>query len=75
MSEERHEPGSREEPEGEPIELEERPLFQHRPWMVGVVLVFAVLSAIAGLQDPVWWLIGGPFILAAVIWLWVSLTR
>lgn len=49
------------------------PLFKHPRWMVGVVLIFGVLAIFAGLANPVWWLIGSPFILALAIYLWVRL--
>jgi hypothetical protein len=51
----------------------ERPLFQHPQWMVGVVLIFAVVAMVAGFDNPVWLLIGSPFILALVIYLWARL--
>ena len=50
---------------------EERPLFPHPDWMVGVVLIFGVVALVAGLRNPVWWLIGSPLILALAIYLWV----
>ena len=56
-------------------ELETRPLFQHPQWMVGVILVFAVAALIAGLGNPVWWLIGSPCILVLVIYTWVRFRR
>jgi hypothetical protein len=62
--------GSRAEPEPE-----ERPLFQHPEWMVGVVLIFAVAAVIAGLGNPLWFLIGSPFILVFVIYTWVRFRR
>jgi hypothetical protein len=51
----------------------ERPLFQHPQWMVGVVLIFAVVAVVAGFDNPIWLLIGSPFILALVIYLWARL--
>jgi hypothetical protein len=51
----------------------ERPLFQHPQWMLGVVLVFAVVAIIAGLDNPVWLLIGSPCILVLLVWIWVKL--
>ena len=53
------------------------PVFQHPQWMVGIVLIFAVVAIGAGLSNPVWWLIGSPFILALVIyvWVWLSVRR
>ena len=56
-------------------ELEERPLFQHPEWMVGVVVIFAVAAVIAGLDNPVWLLIGSPCILVLVIYTWVRFRR
>ncbi len=43
--------------------------------MVGVVLIFAVVAAIAGLDNPVWLLIGSPFILVLAIYAWVRFRR
>lgn len=56
-------------------EPDERPLFQHPEWMVGVVLIFAVAAVIAGLDNPVWLLIGSPFILVLAIYAWVRFCR
>ena len=56
-------------------EPNERPLFQHPDWMVGVVLIFAVVAVIAGLSNPVWWLIGSPCILVFAIYTWVRFRR
>jgi hypothetical protein len=65
------EPDGSDHPE---IPLEsERPLFQHQPWMAGIVLVFAAAAIVAGLTNPVWWLIGSPFILALVLYIGVRL--
>lgn len=64
-------------PDGYPEEAWEgagRPLFLHPPWTVGVVLVFAVVSLLLGLGgNPVWLLIGSPFILVLLLWLWVRI--
>lgn len=49
------------------------PIFQHPRWMVGVVLIFAVLAIIAGFDNWVWWLIGSPCILVLVVYVWVRL--
>jgi hypothetical protein len=54
----------------EPVE---RPLFPHPQWMVGVVLIFAVVAILAGLRNPVWWLIGSPCILVLVVWIYVRI--
>ena len=53
----------------------DRPVFQHPRWMLGVVLVLAVMTIVAGLGNPVWLLIGSPFILVLVIYLRVWWTR
>lgn len=51
-----------------------RPIFLHPPWTVGVVLVFAVVALLLGLGgNPIWLLIGSPFILVLVLWLWVRI--
>ena len=63
-----HEPDAAEEG---PQPLEEPRVFQHPTWMVGVVLIFAMVSIVAGLENPVWWIVGSPFILALVVFLWV----
>ena len=60
------------EPAGLP---DERPLFQHPQWMVGVVLIFAVTAIVAGFGNPVWWLIGSPFILVLAIYVWVRFSK
>ena len=48
-------------------------MFQHPQWMLGVVLIFAVAAIVAGLSNPVWWLIGSPCILVLAIYLWVRI--
>ena len=58
-----------------PPDFEARPLFQHPQWMVGIVLIFAVIAVVAGLDNPIWLLIGSPFILVLVILVWVRLRR
>lgn len=54
-------------PEPEPPEL---PLFQHPEWMVGIVLISGGLATVAGLFNPIWWLIGSPCILALGVWIY-----
>ena len=49
------------------------PMFPHPQWMVGVVLIFAVLFLVAGLGNPVWLVIGSPFILVLAVYIWVRL--
>jgi hypothetical protein len=52
----------------------ERPLFPHPPWMVGIVLVIAVLALIAGLSDPIWLLLGLPCILVLMLFIYARIT-
>lgn len=54
---------------------EERPVFRHPQWMVGVVLIFAVIALVAGVEKPVFLLIGFPCILVLVIYVWVRFVR
>jgi hypothetical protein len=51
----------------------ERPLFPHPPWMVGIVLVIAVAAIIAGLSDPIWLLLGLPCILVLALFIYVRI--
>jgi len=39
--------------------------------MVGLVLIFAVVSIVAGFYNPVWWLMGSPCILTLIVYIWV----
>lgn len=49
----------------------ERPLFQHPSWMVGIMLVLGVMSLLVGLTiDPFWLVMGGPAILTLVVYIW-----
>lgn len=66
------EPDPPEEQSVEPPEVAEEPaLFQHPQWMVGIVLIFAAVALFAGLfGDPVWLLIGSPFIVTLAIYIW-----
>ena len=48
--------------------LPERPVWAHQPWMMGLVLVVAFITILAGLFDPVWFLIGAPCILVLVVY-------
>ena len=54
---------------------EERPLFPHPPWMVGVVLIFAVLAILAGFSDPIWLLLGAPCIIVLVLFIYVRIAK
>jgi hypothetical protein len=49
-----------------------RPVFPHPQWMVGVVLIFALLFIAGGLGNPLWLLVGSPFILVLVVYIWVK---
>ena len=53
--------------------LPDRSPFPHPQWMVGVVLIFAVLVIAGGLGNPLWLLVGSPFILVLVVYIWVKL--
>lgn len=54
---------------------EQRPLFPHPQWSVGVVMIFAVIAIFAGLENPIWLLVGSPFILALAIYVWMRWRR
>lgn len=72
---------SRGEPAGptpdEDIEFEapwDRSLYPHPEWTVGLVLVAAGITLLFGLLvDPIWLLVGSPFLLVLALWLWVRL--
>ena len=72
MSEELPPPQTDEE-EGPPDLLTPSP-FPHPPWTVGVVLVIGVVMLLLGvLGHPLWLLMGSPFVLTLLVWLWVRL--
>ncbi len=53
---------------------DERPLFQHPPWMVGIMLILGVLSLVIGLTvDPFWLVMGSPAILTLVVFIGVRI--
>jgi hypothetical protein len=54
-------------------EANERPLFPHPPWMVGIILVFGMLAIVAGLSDPIWFFVGMPCILVLVLYIYVKI--
>jgi len=60
------------EPEHEQ-DANERPLFPHPPWMVGIILILAVLTILAGLANPIWFLLGSPCILVLVLFIYVKI--
>lgn len=48
--------------------------FPHPPWTVGLVLVAGVITLLFGvLVSPVWLLVGSPFVIALVLWLYVRI--
>jgi len=47
------------------------PVFPHPQWMVGIVLILGAMAILAGLYDPVWFLIGGPCIVVLALYAWV----
>ncbi len=52
---------------------EERPVFAHPPWMTGIVLTLAILAIIAGFSDPIWLLLGAPFILVLALYIYIRI--
>lgn len=53
-----------------------RPAFPHPEWTVGVVLVIAVVMLLLGvLGNPVWLLIGSPFIITLAVWVTVKVVE
>ena len=49
---------------------DERPLFLHPPWMVGIMLILGVLSLVVGLTlDPFWLAMGSPAILTLFVYI------
>jgi hypothetical protein len=60
------------EPDDRP-EPNERPVFNHPPWMLGIVLILAVMAILAGLAEPIWFLLGLPCILVLALYLYVQI--
>ena len=60
------------QPDDRPEE-NERPLFPHPPWMLGIVLVLAIMAILAGLSEPIWLLLGLPCILVLALYLYVRI--
>ena len=51
-----------------------RPLFQHPPWMVGIMLILGALSLVVGLTvDPFWLVMGSPAILTLLVYIGVRI--
>jgi len=51
----------------------ERPLFAHPPWTVGIVLIVGVLAILAGFSDPIWFFLGLPCILVLALFIYVRI--
>ena len=53
---------------------DERPLFKHPPWMVGIMLILGAMSLFAGLAaDPFWLVMGAPAILTLFVYVGVRI--
>jgi hypothetical protein len=64
--------GSENDPDDKPG-ANERPMYAHQPWMLGIVLVFACIAIIAGFSDPIWLLLGAPCILVLALYIYVRI--
>lgn len=50
----------------------DRSLYPHPEWTVGLILVAAGITLLFGLLvDPIWLLVGSPFLIVLALWLWV----
>jgi hypothetical protein len=48
--------------------------FPHPPWTVNLVLVAGVITLLFGiLVNPIWLVVGSPFVLALLLWLYIRL--
>ncbi len=53
---------------------DERPLFKHPPWMVGIMLILGAMSLLVGLTvDPFWLVMGAPAILTLFVYVGVRI--
>lgn len=53
---------------------DERPLFKHPPWMVGIMLILGAMSLFVGLTvDPFWLVMGAPAILTLLVYVGVRI--
>ncbi len=53
---------------------DERPLFKHPPWMVGIMLILGAMSLFVGLTlDPFWLVMGAPAILTLLVYIGVRI--
>ena len=52
--------------------MDERPMFQHPSWMVGIMLILGAVSLLVGLTlDPFWLVMGSPAILTLLVFVGV----
>jgi len=52
----------------------ERSPFPHPPWTVGLVLIAGVITLLFGiLVSPIWLVVGSPFVIVLILWLWIRL--
>lgn len=70
-----HPPGPDPGEPDDPRDFRDRQVFEHPQWMLGVVLILAGVTIVAGLGNPIWLLIGSPFLLVLVVYLRVWWTR
>ena len=57
-----------------PGERPEPSPFPHPPWTVNLILVGGVITLLFGLLvNPIWLLVGSPFVLVLLLWLYVRL--
>ncbi len=53
---------------------DQRPLFKHPPWMVGIMLILGAMSLFVGLTlDPFWLVMGAPAILTLFVYIGVRI--
>lgn len=52
----------------------DRSLYPHPEWTVGLILVAAGITLLFGLLvDPIWLLVGSPFLMVLALYLWVRI--
>lgn len=48
--------------------------FPHPPWTVGLVLVAGAITLLFGiLVNPIWLIVGSPFVIVLLLWLYIRL--
>jgi len=58
----------------EETESPQRSPFPHPPWTVGLVLIAGVITLLFGiLVSPIWLVVGSPFVIVLILWLWIRL--